>query len=384
MKGYEDFYRITGTTQHSEFETFLKDILLKLEERNAFYKKLIEVNHHMEVDTFKPYFELYSAERKSNKQDYTPDEVARLLAIITRTVGTAKEKGKYSGADCTAGTGSLLIQKWWDDMIHETPWSYVPHRYFYYAEELADNAMPYLIHNLAMRGMNAIVIHGDVLERKAKQVYFIQNSQDDYMHFSDVNVMPHTKAVEQEFDIREWKAEPIDHIESKTVKWQRALPSKREALKIDYSHEATYTKEGSNQLKLKDIAEVERAKTKKVYPKGTIVIQMSATRGQIGLLTSSGEVGSQYACVLPTPIAESNFLWEMLKLKAPRHFHRVQEGLNLKLEDIQDIPVALPLPSIQIDQGMIDSIMQQIKDSTVPKPNINWESMDREQMNLDI
>ncbi|WP_304057961.1 hypothetical protein [Levilactobacillus namurensis] len=33
----------------------------------------------------------------------------------------------------------------------------------------------------------------------------------------------------------------------------------------------------------------------------------------------------------------------MLKIRAPRWFHRVQDDLNLKLKDIEDIPVAITL-----------------------------------------
>ena len=71
------------------------------------------------------------------------------------------------------------------------------------------------------------------------------------------------------------------------------------------------------------------------------MIQISATRGQIGLLKSSGRVGTQYACI-QTPFTPG-FVFYMLKVRAPRWFHRVQDGLNLKLKDIEDIPVAITL-----------------------------------------
>lgn len=91
---------------------------------------------------------------------------------------------------------------------------------------------------------------------------------------------------------------------------------------------------------LSDIAEIERAKAKKVYPPGTIIIQMSATRGQIGMLTSSGEVMTHYAAIQFIEGFNPEYMFYYLKHTAHRHFGRVQEGLNLTLENIETIPVS--------------------------------------------
>ena len=339
----EQFYKIAGVKQHAEFEKFLQDILFKPEEREEFYQKLLQIDSDVYVDTFKQYFEEYSAERKTNKQDYTPDSVAYILAELTRN---ETNNGGYSAYDPTAGTGSLIIQKWKNDQLQETPLSYAPHNYLYRADELADNVIPYLLHNLAIRGMNCMVVHGDTLNKTAKQVYFVQNAKDDFMCYSSINVMPHTDTVKKEFDISEWEEPAIDHIENELddVKFiPTFLPPENKELKVNRDGGASTSQFGDtdNQLKLEDVADVERAKSKKVYPQGTIIIQMSATRGQIGLLKSSGEVGGQYACVMSESGDEPGFLFYMLKEKAPRHFKRVQQGLNLTLDDIKTIPVVM-------------------------------------------
>ena len=93
-----------------------------------------------------------------------------------------------------------------------------------------------------------------------------------------------------------------------------------------------------NRPRLKNIATVERAQKDKIYPKHSIVIQISATRGQVGLLKSSGKVGSQYAVIYDT-IPDSRWLFFYLKTLTPWWFHRVQEGLNIKLEDVENIPL---------------------------------------------
>lgn len=217
MLDAETFYKITNTTQHAEFEAYLKNILFRPGEREKFYNALLKVDCDVYKDTFRDYFEEYNAERKSHNQDYTPDEVSKILAVLTRSNAETFQSAKYSAYDPTAGTGSLLIQKWKDDQLAETLWSYAPHRYFYRADELADNVIPYLIHNLAIRGMNAIVVHGDCIEGRVKQVYFIQNSKDDFLRYSDVNVMPHSKMVAEEFGVKEWLQDEIKHIESGKV-----------------------------------------------------------------------------------------------------------------------------------------------------------------------
>ena len=64
----------------------------------------------------------------------------------------------------------------------------------------------------------------------------------------------------------------------------------------------------------------------------------SATKGQVGLLKSSGKVGSQYAVIYDT-IPPGEWLFYYLKTITPWWFHRVQEGLNIKLEDVENIPL---------------------------------------------
>ncbi len=223
--GRDELYTIAGVNQHAEFEKFISDLLFKPKERNDFYKKILAINSNVSTDTFREYFEEYAAERKSQQQDFTPDSVSELLAKITRN-DNSSESG-WSGYDPTAGTGSLIIKKWNDDRLAETPFSYAPHNYLYMVEEFGDNVIPYLLHNIAIRGMNCVVIHGDTLERNIKQIYFVQNSHDDYMKFSDINVMPHTDKVKEKFNVSNWSEKAIEHVESDKVAYIPALPMHR-------------------------------------------------------------------------------------------------------------------------------------------------------------
>lgn len=343
-----------GVKQHSEFEQALRSMLFDRNKREEFYIKILwsDWGKNCGVDTFKDYFEEYAAERKSNQQDYTPNSISYLLASLTASDAENMAKADYTAIDMTAGTGSLIIGKWWNDCQRTNPFDYRPHDYFYYCEEYADNAIPYLLHNLALRGMNAIVIHGDTLERKAKAVYFVQNAKDDMMCFSSINVLPRTKSIEQEFNIKEWIGEPINHIEDKLedVKYNSGGKMHHQGLHSALAEPAPYVPR--YQHSLKDIAVIERAKAKKQYPPGTIIIQLSATRGQVGMLTSHGEVQSHYACIQLDAKFDRRYMHLYLKhIATPRHFHRVQEGLNLTLDNIETIPIH---PWVMYIHGCID------------------------------
>lgn len=211
-------FKIAGVSQYSQFEKFIKDILFDKEKREAFYRKILAINNNVSHDSFTQFFQDYSAEQKNMKQDFTPSSIADLIStLVEPDKYNVTKADNFSGYDPAAGTGALIIAKWFKDQRSSSIFTYAPHDYLYLVEELADNAIPYLLHNLAIRGMNCIVIHGDTLTRKAKQVYFAQNSKDDFLGFSDINVMPHSKTVEDEFDIREWTEPAINHIESGRV-----------------------------------------------------------------------------------------------------------------------------------------------------------------------
>lgn len=50
---------------------------------------------------------------------------------------------------------------------------------------------------MSIRGINGVVVHGDSLTRQVKNIYFLQNTKDDMLSFSDINVMPRTQDIER-------------------------------------------------------------------------------------------------------------------------------------------------------------------------------------------
>lgn len=150
------------------------------ERRDAVYRELLSVNHYdMSFDWFRQLYEEEFAQRKKQKQDFTPVEVSEIVAkIALPTVGTIHEP--------TAGTGGLIISAWWEQCRRAIPWDYYPSQHMISVWELSDRAIPLLLLNLSIRGIMGYVYHGDVLEGTVKARYILLNRSDDALGFSDV------------------------------------------------------------------------------------------------------------------------------------------------------------------------------------------------------
>ena len=150
------------------------------ERRDAVYRELLSVNRYdMSFDWFRQLYEEEFAQRKKQKQDFTPVEVSEIVAkIALPTEGTIHEP--------TAGTGGLIISAWWEQCRRAIPWDYYPSQHMISVWELSDRAIPLLLLNLSIRGIMGYVFHGDVLEGTVKARYILLNRSDDALGFSDV------------------------------------------------------------------------------------------------------------------------------------------------------------------------------------------------------
>lgn len=170
------------------------------EKRNDIFSNFLEeFNYNVSYDWFGDYFEAEHADRKEKKQDFSPIEVSRLISkIIT---GEKKHHGLIY--EPCAGTGQNIISCWHSETRKYTfPWDYNANNYLYVCEELSDRATPFLLFNLLIRGINAVVIHGDVLSRCAKDVYLCINENGDYNSFSELVKLPQNKNVEFMFSVK--------------------------------------------------------------------------------------------------------------------------------------------------------------------------------------
>lgn len=208
----ETVNQILGITESYKASDVLMKAIFNKRERERMFKQFLEHESQLDHDIFHEYFQDEHAERKKHKQDFTPQSISNLLAKLV-----TPDNGEGTTLDVAAGTGGITIAKWQNDRIQVGPFRYKPSNYFYQCEELSDRAIPFLLFNLIIRGMNATVVHGDSITREVKQIYFIQNETDDFMAFSSLNVMPHNKMAAKEFNVKKWLEEAIDHVENEEV-----------------------------------------------------------------------------------------------------------------------------------------------------------------------
>lgn len=201
--------RIMGITESYKAPERLMEILFDKERREDAFRQFLEAfDYDVGFDWFHEYFQEEHADRKTKKQDFTPQSLSQL---VTQLVGSPESGLHYEPC---AGTGGMTITRWNYDRMQHSPFDYRPSWYVYNCEELSDRAVPFLLFNLAIRGMNAVVVHCDVLTRKAYGAFFVQNEKDDHLQFSSINVMPYSEQVARHLAI-EWVEERYEgHVES--------------------------------------------------------------------------------------------------------------------------------------------------------------------------
>ncbi len=182
--GVKEVFEVPQTLMKKLFSPEQSDVL----------NRIAVIYGDMQMDQFRDFFQEEGADRKKLKQDYTPDGVAELLARVSVS-------GK-SLADICAGTGSLTIQYL----------NYHPDVEFVRCEEFSSKAIPFLLINLAIRKIDAEIIHGDSLTQERFAVYAIKDgaiSQIDTPSNRKVDVvisnppysMPWTQISDERFDI---------------------------------------------------------------------------------------------------------------------------------------------------------------------------------------
>lgn len=160
-------------------ETVMSIVTGDKECRDRIYKEAIRLhNGDLSYDWFGALYEAELAQRRKNKQDFTPIEVSDICALIAGTNGIVHEP--------TAGNGGMLIRYWWSQLRKTYPWRYKPSQQLISCWELSDRSIPFLLFNMSIRGISGEVFHGDVLEDIAKAHYVLVNEYDDAMAFSDV------------------------------------------------------------------------------------------------------------------------------------------------------------------------------------------------------
>jgi len=165
----------------------LTDEKLKHEVFNRFLENF---NFDVSYDWFYDYFQDKHADRSKLKQDFTPKSVSSVLqGVITNgpLVGLIYEP--------SAGTGGNLINAWNADTRKQSSFDYKSSNTIWWCEEISDRSIPFLLFNLMIRGMNAVVVHGDTLTREAKKIYVTTSENNWHLDFCKLEDMTGNQAL---------------------------------------------------------------------------------------------------------------------------------------------------------------------------------------------
>jgi len=166
----------------------LLSILQKRPVREKLFRKMLKLfDHKLDFDWFSGYFQEAFADQKEG-QVFTPPHTAELLAMLL-----ALEKEDGLTKDTCSGTGILTIAEW--NRVRKNA-NYKPSHSFFICEELDTKAIPFLLFNLAIRGINGTVIHCDTMTRECWGAFLLKNVENDPDGFSTINRLSYTHETE--------------------------------------------------------------------------------------------------------------------------------------------------------------------------------------------
>ncbi|MBB1080233.1 N-6 DNA methylase [Limosilactobacillus sp. STM2_1] len=158
MLSVETINNLIGIDESYKAPIKLQSILNDSNKRTELFNQFLEKESDLSFDWFTDYFQEEHSDRKNKKQDFTPDGIVKLVSSLLGDFAT--------NMDICAGTGGLTIKRWTKN-----------HNGKFYCEEFSDRAMPFLLFNLMIRNVDAIVFHGDSLTRKTKHIYHLSKGK---------------------------------------------------------------------------------------------------------------------------------------------------------------------------------------------------------------
>ena len=142
----------------------LKDITLN--NKKEYYEKFVDAVKNLEVDWLQKIYQYYEADREEKKQDYTPLSLAKLISKLS--------DGDEIVTDLCSGSGSLTIQKWVANKNQK-----------FVCKEIDENVIPYLLFNLAVRNISAVVYNMDILQDEVFHEYKVSSEE----RFSKIEII---------------------------------------------------------------------------------------------------------------------------------------------------------------------------------------------------
>lgn len=158
-----------------EMPTKLMAALESKKRREELFDKFLENETDLTYDWFTNYFQEEHSDRGKLKQDFTLDEITTIVSEIGGHPDTV--------TDICTGTGGLTIKEWANNK-----------NAYFHCEEVSSRTVPILLFNLAIRGINSEVVHGDSLEGKVECIYKLTNNGK----YSDIEKIEHYESEKAE------------------------------------------------------------------------------------------------------------------------------------------------------------------------------------------
>lgn len=174
MLSAETINNLIGIDESYKAPIKLQTILNDSSKRVELFNQFLNKESDLSFDWFTDYFQEEHSDRKNKKQDFTPDGIVKLVSSL---LGNFK-----INADICAGTGGLTIKRWSEN-----------HNGKFYCEEFSDRAIPFLLFNLMIRNIDAVVFHGDSLARSVKHIYKLTKGVK-FSSLEEINEQSVTKA----------------------------------------------------------------------------------------------------------------------------------------------------------------------------------------------
>lgn len=94
-------------------------------------------------------------------------------------------------------------------------------------------------------------------------------------------------------------------------------------------------------VRLQEVATIERAEKGKLYPKGCILIALSATKGQVEYSEDGGEVDSRWAVVIPHEGYVPEYIYYSIERSFPEFLEKYMTGINLQIKGLDYLEIAV-------------------------------------------
>ena len=150
-------------------------------------------DHRLDIDWLGDYYQETLADKKDQGQVFTPPHITQLMSQLANAENYPAVEKRIMFESC-CGTGRMSIGYWNEARKAK---DYNPTDYRFICEELSEKLIPFLIFNLAIRGINGVAIHCNFMTRECYGAFIISNKYNKPNDFSIVNRVDYDEFAER-------------------------------------------------------------------------------------------------------------------------------------------------------------------------------------------